>query len=103
MKANNKMTDEQLANIIEHCFDTADMAFSDVDMLEATTVAGKALQMMEEEAFQTLDFSVVPTPFTEFEPLAMCGFLGDDDEDEFPPDIDDDGDDNDDGDKDLEQ
>lgn len=103
MKANNKMTDEQLAYIIEHCFDAADMEFSDLNMLEATTVAGKAMQMMEEEAFQTLDFSVAPTPFTEFEPLAMCGFLGDGDEDDLPPDIDDDGDDNDDGNKDLGQ
>lgn len=80
MKVSNKLTDERLAALIERGFSKEDMDFSDLSSFEAYSVAENALQLVEEE-FADADFSFDVSNFN-YEPLAMCGFLGDDSEDD---------------------
>ena len=79
MKVSNKLTDERLATLIENCFCKEDMDFADLSSFEAYSVAENALQLVEEEEFADADFSFDVSSFN-YEPLAMCGFLGDDSE-----------------------
>lgn len=81
MKISNKLTDERLAALIERGFSKEDMDFSDLSSFEAYSVAENALQLVEEEEFADADFSFDVSNFN-YEPLAMCGFLGDDSEDD---------------------
>ena len=80
MKPKNKLTDEQLASLIESGFGKSDIGFSDIDDFEAFMVAENAMQLVEEEELLELDFSM--ESFSFYEPLAMCAFLGDEDIDD---------------------
>lgn len=83
MKPKNKLTDEQLASLIESGFGKSDIGFSDIDDFEAFMVAENAMQLVEEEELLELDFSMESFSFNDtYEPLAMCAFLGDEDIDD---------------------
>lgn len=83
MKPKNKLTDEQLASLIESGFGKSDIGFSDIDDFEAFMVAENAMQLVEEEELQELDFSMESFSINDtYEPLAMCAFLGDEDIDD---------------------
>lgn len=76
MKVSNKLTDEKLASLIELGFGKDDMDFSDLSSFEAFAVAENALQLVNEEEFSDSEFSFDVSNLN-YEPLAMCGFLGD--------------------------
>ncbi len=82
MKVSNKLTDEKLASLIELGFGKDDMDFSDLSSFEAYSVAENALQLVNEEEFADSEFSFDVSSFN-YEPLAMCGFLGDESEDDL--------------------
>lgn len=81
MKVGKKLTDEQLAAVIEHSFGKGGLAFSDIDSFEACTVAEKSMALMDQEALKE-DFGNIRYDLSAtiplYEPMAMCGFLGDD-------------------------
>lgn len=86
MKAKNKLTDEQLAAMIENGMGFDTLQFDDLAAFEVASVVEKSLELIEEDALQQIDFSFDASCFRDqFEPLAMCGFLGEDDDDELPP------------------
>lgn len=85
MKISNKLTDEKLASLIENSYGKEDIDFSDLSSFEAFSVVENALSLMNEEVFADSEFSFDVSNFG-YEPLAMCGFLGD--ESEVDPDID---------------
>lgn len=91
MNSRNKLTDEQLAAMIEHCFGDGALKFDDVDTFEAVNVASRAMELIDEDVLQPIDFSFTPPSFSMCEPVAMCGFLGDDFDGEVLPDDDFDG------------
>lgn len=80
MKVSNKLTDEKLASLIELGFGKEDMDFSDLSSFEAFAVAENALQLINEDEFADSEFSFDVSNFS-YEPLAMCGFLGDESDD----------------------
>lgn len=83
MKPQNKLTDEQLASLIESGFGKSDISFSDLNDFETFSVAENAMQLVEEDELQELDFSMESFSFNDtYEPLAMCAFLGDEDIDD---------------------
>lgn len=82
MKVSNKLTDEKLASLIELGFGKECMDFSDVSSFEAYAVAENAFQLVNEEEFADSEFSFDVSNFN-YEPLAMCGFLGDDSGDDI--------------------
>lgn len=83
MKAKNKMTDEQLAAMIERSFGFETLKFEDLESFEVASVAEKSIELIDEESFQLIDFSFDTSSFSNrFEPLAMCGFLGDEEDDD---------------------
>lgn len=82
MKLSNKLTDERFAQLIESGFDNEDMVFSDLSSFEACSVVENALNLVNEEDFADSDFSFDLSHFR-YEPLAMCGFLGDESEDDI--------------------
>lgn len=87
MKAKNRLTDEQLAAMIENGFGFESLKFEDLATFEVASVAGKSMELIDEDALQELDFSFDSSCFRDrFEPLAMCGFLGEDDDDISPTD-----------------
>ncbi len=93
MKLSDKLTDEQLAALIDCRFGREDMPFDDMDTFEAFGVAVHAAAMMEEEkkfeiqeALFSFSRMCSPSP-------AMCGFLGDESDDGSDEDDDDDDDD----------
>ncbi len=92
MKVSNKLTDEKLASLIELGFGKGDMDFSDLSSFEAFAVAENALQLVNEEEFADSEFSFDVSNFS-YEPLAMCGCLGDESEEDI--DFDDSDEDND--------
>ncbi len=92
MKVSNKLTDEKLASLIELGFGKEDMDFSDISSFEAFAVAENALKLVNEEEFADSEFSFDVSNFS-YEPLAMCGFLGDESEEDI--DFDDSDEDND--------
>lgn len=86
MKAKNRLTDEQLAAMIENGFGFESLKFEDLATFEVASVAGKSKELIDEDALQELNFSFDSSCFrNRFEPLAICGFLGDDEDDEIPP------------------
>lgn len=86
MKAKNKLTDEQLAAMIENGLGFDTLQFEDLATFEVATVVEKSMELIEEDALQQIDFSFDASCFRDhFEQLAMCGFLGEDDNDELPP------------------
>lgn len=86
MKAKSKLTDEQLAAIIENGLGFKTLQFEDIDTFEVTSIAKRSMELIDEDVLQQIDFSFDTSCFRDqFEPLAMCGFLGDDDDDEIPP------------------
>lgn len=87
MKVSNKLTDEKLALLIERGFNKEVLDFSDLSSLEAYSVAENAFQLVNEEEFADSDFSFDVSHFG-YEPLAMCGFLGDESEEDIEPDVD---------------
>lgn len=95
MKVSNKLTDEKLAQLIEQGFDKEDLDFSDLSTFEAFAVVENALQLVNEEEFADSDFSFDVSHFG-YEPLAMCGFLGDEAEDDLNFDEDNENEDSDD-------
>lgn len=82
MKVSNKLTDEKLASLIELGFGKDDMDFSDLSSFEAFAVAENALQLVNEEEFADSEFSFDVSNFN-YEPLAMCGFLGDESDEDI--------------------
>lgn len=92
MKLSDKLTDEQLAALIDCRFGREDMPFDDMDTFEAFGVAGHAAAMMEEERFEIQEtlfsFSRMCSPSP-----AMCGFLGDESDDGSDDDDDEENDD----------
>ncbi len=79
MKSRNKMTDEQLAAMIEESFGNEPLQFEDVDTFEAASVAAKAMELIDEGILQPCDFSFsLPQFQSTYESMAICGFLGDD-------------------------
>lgn len=82
MKVSNKLTDEKLAQLIDRGFGKEDLDFSDLSSFETYSVAENALQLANEEEFADSDFSFDVSNFG-YEPLAMCGFLGDEAEDDL--------------------
>lgn len=85
MKTNRRLTDEELARLIESGAGLDAMQFDSVDSLEAYIVAGNALELMDEADASDHDFSGVASitmQSDDFKPLAMCGFLGDESDDE---------------------
>lgn len=91
MKISNKVTDERLASLIENCFDKENMDFSDMSSFEAFSVAENAMQLVNEDEFAVPGFSFGVSN-RGYEPLAMCGFLGEESEDDVDIDADLDGD-----------
>lgn len=86
MRAKNKLTDEQLAAIIENGLGFETLQFEDLATFEVASVADKSMELIDEDVLQQIDFSFDTSCFRDqFEPLAMCGFLGDDEDDETPP------------------
>lgn len=86
MRAKNKLTDEQLAAMIENGLGFETLQFEDLATFEVAAVADKSMELIDEEVLQQIDFSFDTSCFRDqFEPLAMCGFLGDDEDDETPP------------------
>jgi len=84
MKARSKMTDEQLALMIERCFGKEALQFDNIDTFEIVSVAENAMELIDEEVMQSLDFSFdISGSQNRFEPLAMCGFLGDEDDEDI--------------------
>ncbi len=82
MKVSNKLTDEKLASLIELGLGKEDMDFSDLSSFEAFAVAENALQLVNEEEFADSEFSFDVSNFS-YEPLAMCGFLGDESDEDI--------------------
>jgi len=82
MKISNKLTDEKFASLIESGFGKEDLDFPDMSSFEAFSVAENALQLVNEEEFVDSEFSFDVSNFS-YEPLAMCGFLGDDSEEDI--------------------
>lgn len=82
MKVSNKLTDDKLASLIELSFGKEDMEFSDLSSFEAFAVAENALQLVNEEEFADSEFSFDVSNFN-YEPLAMCGFLGDESDEDI--------------------
>ena len=62
MKSTHKLTDEQLANMIEEGFGRDCTTFDDMDSFEAYGVAEHAAELINREAFHTLDFSFAAPP-----------------------------------------
>ncbi len=79
MKVSNKLTDEKFASLIESGFGKEDMDFSEMSSFEAFSVAENAFKLVNEEEFADSEFSFDVSNFS-YEPLAMCGFLGDESE-----------------------
>lgn len=86
MKVSNKLTDEKLASLIEIGFGKEDLDFSDLSSFEVFTVAKNARKFVNEEEFAKIDLSFDVSHFS-YEPLAMCGFLGDENEYDLDEDI----------------
>lgn len=82
MKVSNKLTDEKLASLVELGFGKKDMDFSDLSSFEAFAVAENALNLVNKEEFADSVFSFDVLDFN-YEPLAMCGFLGDESEEDM--------------------
>ena len=82
MKVSNKLTDEKLASLIELGFGKEDMDFSDLSSFEAFAIAENSLKLVNKEEFADSDFSFDVSNFN-YEPLAMCGFLGDESEEDM--------------------
>lgn len=81
MKPKNKLTDEQLASFIESGFGKSDIGFSDMNDFETFSVAENAMHLVGEEELLELDFSMGSFSFNDtYEPLAMCAFLGEEDD-----------------------
>ncbi len=76
MKVSNKLTDEKLASLIESGFGKMDFEFSDLSSFEMFSVAENAMRLVDgDEHYDSgLEFDVSAFGY---EPLAMCGFLGD--------------------------
>lgn len=85
MKVSNKLTDEELARLIENSVGKEEMDFEDLSSFEAYSVVENALQLVDEVEFADSDFSFDVAHFS-YEPLAMCGFLGDESEEDADPD-----------------
>lgn len=66
--------------MIDSCFDKNHIKFESISDLEVFSVADKALDLFDDETITEDDFKIDISAFGAYEPMAMCGFLGDDED-----------------------